>query len=228
MSVHLNDFKVEILASNIRFIKKSEFNYYALPDHSDYSIRIENNKNVRCDVEITIDNESVGQWRLRPYSSAIIRRPAEIDRKFVFVSDTSHDAFLLGAIHGDSRNGLITVTFKPERVYRPCCFCEHHVTDWMYEPIGAFSSTLRNASNGIRGNLFDECQMKSMDSGVTILGGSSGQSFSTASPIYDYDSLNETKIHVRLVVNKNSSNSEYMSLHDYSTHSTRIPPLPDW
>jgi hypothetical protein len=189
------------VSPSVRTIYKNCHKYYALPDHTSYSIRISNNNDTRCDAEINIDEEFVGSWRLNSYSSATIRRPADIDRQFVFVNDTSFDA--MSSNHGSYKNGLISVTFKPENYYY---------------------NTFQNRSMNC-----NECSMmsavtdKGFDSGVTVLGSSSGQHFSEASPIYDYG--RGVTINIRLIIDKQIHHHEpYMSLSDYSRISNDVPP----
>src|SRR5437588_410462 len=115
MSTNLNGFSVNIIGDNVIHFKKGEHNYYAVPHLSEYKIKLSNNRPTRCDAEISIDGDLVGTWRVESFDSITIERPANLNRRFIFVQERSNIAEQVG-IRSSKDNGLITVIFKPERV----------------------------------------------------------------------------------------------------------------
>ena len=54
-----------------------------LPDRSQYKLKLTNGHETNCDAEIFIDGETIGKWRITPYSTITIERPANINRKLI-------------------------------------------------------------------------------------------------------------------------------------------------
>ena len=125
-SVSSNGFAFQILKSKNNYydydktcdvIKSNGASYVKLPHKSEYKIRLVNNKGCRTDVHIYIDGTKCGVWRLNPYKSAIIERPAHEQRKFTFFHESSSEAEGIGAVKGSEQNGLVKVVFKPAKEY---------------------------------------------------------------------------------------------------------------
>lgn len=85
-----------------------------LKKRSEYSILLKNGTDKRAEVEVFIDEESVGEVRLNDGKSINLKRWVDKNRAFVFVSDDSYSAWTSGAVKGAKENGLIRVVFKPE------------------------------------------------------------------------------------------------------------------
>lgn len=210
-SVSVNGFSLSVLGDGISARKKymNGANYFLLPHGSQYKLRLTNNRSPRCDAEVWIDGERIGTWRINSYSSVTIERPADINRRFVFLRENSCTARTAGIVSGDSDNGLIKVIFKPERQQEFMLFnnnlCslqganrdgECHLSGMMN--MAPLSSMMDMASR-------KKSLQQSYSHGATALGGTSGQEFDTTSSIYNVDTANITTITARLLVDNDLS-----------------------
>ena len=114
MNTSLNGFSVNILG-NVNSFKKDDHNYYALPHMSEYKIKLTNNRPTKCDAQVFIDGESIGIWRINSFDNIILERPANTNRRFIFIKEGSNIAQNAG-IYYNQNNGLIKVIFTPERI----------------------------------------------------------------------------------------------------------------
>lgn len=108
----INNFSVNIRVNDSSV--RSESDYVAVPHESEYSIELVNGKGVKCDAEVSVDGKCVGTFRINGKSSAVIERPSNEARKFVFVNETSSEASAGNVSAGKRENGLIKVVFTPE------------------------------------------------------------------------------------------------------------------
>jgi hypothetical protein len=251
MSVESNGFALTILSdNNIRKYTEDGYYYYALPHMSEYKLRLTNNRNARCDAIVSIDGEKVGTWRVNSNSSISISRPAKVDRKFTLAKENSYQANSAGIFSGSYSNGLIKVEFKPEK--NNFEYLEDVAVADCNECVHKKSYSLQNMSNNSFGNnqmneslkcrglgvrqgaesmsasaslSFDGSYSgaKSVTTGATILGESSGQKFRNVTPIYDVDFDNFTTINARLVV---ENEKKYVSIHNAIHHRNNIPAPP--
>jgi hypothetical protein len=65
-----------------------------------------------CDVELKIDGESVGVWRIWPHQTITLERPVNIAQKFTCLGAWSKEAKEAGAAI-DQQSGLVEATFIP-------------------------------------------------------------------------------------------------------------------
>ena len=87
---------------------------YVLLGHGQrYSLRIANEESMRCDVELHIDGNHVGTFRLDGKSSAVIERPVEDNGYFTFYELATDEAKRSGLTRHEA-TGLVTAIFKPE------------------------------------------------------------------------------------------------------------------
>lgn len=105
------EFTVDIVAPTAREFSIGGNNYVALPNMTQYSIAIHNNHHTRCDAEVHVNGEVVGQWVVQAHSSVTIDRPAGIARRFTFVDET-----------GGEMNGVVSVIFKPAKEKDPIMY----------------------------------------------------------------------------------------------------------
>jgi len=229
MRISLNRFTVDVTAGNahITNFKRDGNNYFALPDKTEYTIVLGNNRTTRCDAHVYIDGEKVGVWRINSDSSIRIERPANVSRKFTFLKEGSYDAHNAGIKCGKTDNGLLKVIFKPEQeLYfksRGCLSFGECMPNVRLESL--YNNSL-NDSLSFSSNTFNT---QSYSSGATALGDHSSQNFSSTSPITEIDNDNITAIYARLVVNDDylaHDPRRFVSLHEANL-STNIPPRID-
>lgn len=219
--------------------------YCALRHNSEYKIKLNNTRNVKCDAEVFIDGESVGTWRINSYDSTTIERPSGVSRKFTFLEESSREASQAGIFTGKRNNGLVKVVFKPEKKYRVHNYSlgnRSMRTDFKEESdTDSFSmngSRGMNESFSMNNSLSDNysmglCAQQNYSSGGTGLGNHSHQNFTTVSPIYNIDSANITTISTRLIVDNDDScnchGPDYVSIKGSSSSNirTREPPRID-
>lgn len=221
--MNLNGFSVDILPTEyVNRVQKVNSNYFTIPHMSEYQIKLTNNRPMRCDVQVFIDGESVGIWRVNAYSNIVIQRPANINRKFVFVAEKVYDPILKKLVHNKFQNGLITVIFKPE-FPTPCPYSTdaYFVTPTFYNPGEySWSNALQEPDTTYIASTGDVMQStKSIldnslyENGATILGGGTDQYFTVTTPIAKYDQKNTTTINLRLIP---SIRQPYMTVKDLS------------
>jgi len=221
MSVSLNNYGVSIISPNVKRFMVGKYNYFSLPNLSTYKIKLINNHTTRCDAYVKIDGEDVGAWRIAPFDSITIERPANINRKFVFIKENSYIAEHAGVERYDSNNGLITVVFKPELKR----LCPYQYGDDGYISTPTFYDELRygsdqtlfkplsnealteppyfNSTGGNTNQLHidrNDGIQTNFSSGATILGGATDQNFNMSARIYEYDTDNITQINARLII----------------------------
>ena len=216
-SINLNNFAVEIIPKS-GYSDKTVIDgayYYKLPHKSEYKIKLSNNHNSKCDAIIWLEGEEIGTWRLNGYQSISIERPANIDRKFTFVRDTSIDAIRAGVTPNSDNNGLIKVLFKPEKDYlytldETWCGCRSLSMNNNINTTTQFMNNNINKSS----SMYDPVSHNNVSSGATVLGDRSDQTFRTVGPLYNVDPENITTIYVRLLVDDSIYRKKYISLKD--------------
>jgi hypothetical protein len=246
MSTNLNGFSVNIIGDNVVHFQKGEHNYYAVPHLSEYKIKLSNNRPMRCDAEVSIDVDPGGTWRIESFDSIVIERPANLNRKFIFVEEKSNVAQEVG-IQSSRDNGLIAVVFSPEKVSPPTMYFNAAAQPSNGElgrpgfGLGSGSGlgskywgnegSYLNANSGYQSNTYQHSNglMSSTsgipyNSGATILGGGTDQYFNTATPIGSIDSNNITTINLRLVA---PNRPNYISIKDAMRKSVAVPPRID-
>ncbi|XP_066282953.1 uncharacterized protein [Branchiostoma lanceolatum] len=84
-------------------------------DHgSSYRIRLTNTHPRPCDAQLAIDGKEVGTWRLDPRQEVELERPEDEQMCFTFFSTRMAPAEA-GIRRGEEENGLVQVTFTPEK-----------------------------------------------------------------------------------------------------------------
>jgi len=210
----MNDFSVDIIGNNVRnFVRNSTY-FYAMPNKTVYSIKLGNGTSVRCDATVHVDGDIVGTWRINQHSSIIIKRPAKVNREFIFVSENSEEAHNTGMSKGSFNNGLIKVVFKPESMlgyhYRSSLPSYECSRSFCFSSNCIHDESLSMTKGGTELGVGDE-------KGGTILGGNSGQEFGVTSKIGCYGP--ETIINLRLIIDtgRTESSPEYVSIHEGRT-----------
>lgn len=186
--------------------------YYSVPNRCEYRVRMSNNSGLRVNATLKIDGEIMGTWRIEPFSDVAIERPAHTDRKFVFVKEDSREARMGDVTRGKYENGLVEVTFVPEKIreYHRRCYQKEkrslagYVTplspaNYMYsmdmdQSTPALQSC--NSSSNATRNMGADYEFAS---GATVLGEDSNQSFTDADYMIEDASRQITK-RVRLVI----------------------------
>lgn len=247
-SVRLNEFGLAILDTNGAVEKTvlNGANYFALPHKSEYKLKLINNHCCRCDVKVDIDGEMVGTWRLGPYASAIIERPTKVHRKFTFLKEYSKEAQDVGINFSNNQNGLVSVTFYPEKKVSRIASCNHDIE---YLSLGFKAAKNYGFSNdsssgemsfslfGDSKNISDlpmtdsycsSATSTNYSSGATVLGDSSNQRFRKVSPLTEIDQNKITTINIRLVVDNDKTIGwqPYVSLNKglKEPDHTKVPP----
>jgi len=187
--------------------------YYRLKHGEEYRVKMSNNTADHINALLKIDSDVMGKWRLGPYSSAVIERPAHNSRKFVFVSEDSTEAKSSGVRQGaeSDLNGLIEVTFIPLK--SNCTrLCARSPMVWSNSnnavpysnsanSAKAFDSLNLSNSSNLESQSFSRSNaaQSTYSAGATVLGGDSNQKFDTASEMEE-DRARATKKMVRIVI----------------------------
>jgi hypothetical protein len=212
-TVNLDEYGVTIHAPSIRKFTRDGHQYVALPHNSEYSISLSNQSNRYCDATVMTDGHSVGTFRINPYNSVHVERPLAHDKRFVFLKENTSMAREAGLIMGRSQNGLVSVTFSPEKRnddrngFRtnnssPCDdmnqFCSLG-----FIPRRSSNSHDHPFESQMSTNCFGhERSTYNYSSGATALGDHSDQIFGRAKPLSEIDYYNQRTINLRLVVDE--------------------------
>lgn len=201
-----SDFDVIVLGNNATEFCNNGARYVAL-NEGEFKLRLINNSESRADAVVAIDGSEVGVWRVNAFSSITIERPANVNRAFNFVSESSNIARRTGNIIGAESNGLVVVKFKPElkiyRTYSPRLIRTGNQSE--LENLRPRSPRLMSSQNiftnsrSIIPPSYNQ-MLNSLSSGVTVLGDQTSQEFYVTDRIERYDLNRQTKIQIRLVV----------------------------
>lgn len=173
-------------------IRRGGHRYIEVPHNEEYAIHLSNNRSTKCDAAVRVDGRDIGTFRVASHGSLTIRRPAGEDRKLIFVREGSAEGRGAGVTPGVHENGLIEVTFTPEK--RNACF--HTIIDHL---VYADDQCLEACDDDDSRRVMCRGPSRKFDSGATVLGGATGQSFFKTADITNIDSDNVTTIRVRLV-----------------------------
>ena len=114
--VHLNGFSVRVEAPNAKKVKGAQGStYIAMPNKSEYSLKLTNERETECDVVVNIDGEFVGKWRINAGQTIEVERPTNVAKKFTFFEETSKEAKSAGVAIEKEENGLVDVVFYPRK-----------------------------------------------------------------------------------------------------------------
>lgn len=191
---------------------------YVIMKHGDvYTITLRNARPTNCDAEIFIAGKSAGKWRIPPYKSITLERPAHDDGRFTFYQiGTPEFSAIGGGYVSTDLQGLIEVVFTPEK-YKPVSNFTNTVninTTALSRDTPPVSNSRISWTSGYMSNSSDvpmasapqyssqpvsKTTRKSMVPGETGLSGRSNQIFYDV-PELDYDFENQIKIRLRLVI----------------------------
>jgi hypothetical protein len=173
--LNLNKFSMEIIgiySNNLEFINIDCFYCVYINYLEEYKIKLYNNRYCKCDAIISIDGVEVGSWRIREQESITIERPS-----WFYKNDSRY-------------NGMISVTFKPEKVSQ---IKYKNMIKPIVDGYKYFNSTNLKSSDNILINEFSF--------GDTVLDKNSDNFFTPVSIITNYDTDNITELSTRLIIN---------------------------
>jgi len=266
MEPRIDDYQIEIVKSDEQVVrgvsairrkteassfKRNGHTYYRLKHNDEYQVRMYNNTSEYVNALLKIDSDTMGKWRIAPYSSVMIERPSHNSRKFTFVEEASDEAREGGVRQGSKSgsNGLVEVTFIPMIDRRP----DSERWDMpMTNTLSLKSSINSNSSSNTRmaytnsrgleaqyamnsiteSNSFNsdaDSTNQSYAAGATVLGEDSSQKFGRASRYFveSRDKTRRVTKRVRIVID---NRSRYASIRDRddetheSGYSDPVPP----
>jgi hypothetical protein len=89
-----------------------------LEDREQYAVVLGNERNVQCDVSLTVDGVSVGVFRIEPCSSVVIERPTQDAGHFTFYAFDTRAATEAGVHSSNENSGRVVAEFRPARSAR--------------------------------------------------------------------------------------------------------------
>ena len=216
-TINAGDFSVTIHSQSVRKVNQHGYTYVALMHNTEYSLTLSNRSESRCDAHVNIDGRFVGVFRIEPYNNIFVERPIAHHRKFTFLQENSYSAEYDGVHPGRSTNGLVSVTFYPEKerylgelvaATNNCAFgsrCSLRNESYTYGQKSLSSNNLSNIPHAYNFNM-DTRTMGEGDfsTGATVLGNNSHQSFNFIHPLTDIDHMKQRTIHFRLIVDNES------------------------
>lgn len=193
--------------------------YVELNHDTQYTLVLRNNRNERCDAEVSIDGIPIGTFRITGRSSMRLERPANDDGRFTFYRYGSSEACGLPSV-SMSKRGVVSVVFTPEK--RTEQYCPVRETKWEFTKIETgvdfpHTYSLTN-SNPVEPLVYaTSSNMKGLESGITGLSGRSGQSFIDVGRL-NYNYREQTEINLRLVAKGQGGPRPLVA------YSTPVPP----
>ena len=112
--MYSNDFVVCVCKDG-KAVDEDRGGVVRLPFGQEYTIYLKNKHSRRAVADISIDGEHMGEFVVGAHSSVYIKRPADRDAAFRFVSATSDAAKKEGKSEDDA-SGVITVKWSLEKV----------------------------------------------------------------------------------------------------------------
>jgi hypothetical protein len=201
--VYLRGYSIQIIPkynfnrSSRNFVRDGA-DYTSLRHNTEYSLRLSNSNSTNCDAHVWIDGEKVGVWRLRPYQTATIERPANLNRKFTFVKENSYQAVQGNVQTGNFDNGLVKVVFKPEKKYVNYFEAQSVTTE--NRNLGKSGRRSMSSMNCYRSSSMESDSNSFLSAGGTVLGNKSYQEFTTVDPLNEIDESLITTLYLRIVV----------------------------
>lgn len=199
-SIERNGFSVSVRSPYASRIYKNGYNYIALKHNTEYSLELQNNTNNRCDAVVTIDGRSVGKFRINSYSGIVVERPVTKHQKFVFLRESSGDAYRAGITEGKYANGSVSITFYPEMHKFHSRIDYDRARGFPYTNSSSETHCTKSYSMSSDIGSFNYMDVGTMSAGATALGDRSHQLFKHASELDSIDHNNITTIKFRLVV----------------------------
>jgi hypothetical protein len=161
--------EIETRAAHGNFVpcEKLSEQYRGLVDGSTYRVVMTNEYPGQVDAILTIDGKVQGRYRLNPWETFAVERPADLSRSFVFVKENGALAREAGVVSNESENGLVQVEFLPRK----------KTTQSMYETRNTSAERFVPFMNDCRsGPVLKGCSGDSFDS-TRVPKGCSGESF---------------------------------------------------
>jgi hypothetical protein len=155
--------------------------YVTIPDKTTYVILIRNTSTSDGAAEISVDGTSIGKFKVYGDDFITIRRPSSTDESFVFRSEESIKEEASDVI-GKEHNGLIVVEWEQE-------------DSTSKDPFRGMMFRSRGDNNGLQ--LY---AAPSSRAGMTTLGPTTGQIYTTVPGLYCIDQKKSTRISLRLVL----------------------------
>lgn len=107
-------YSVEIIAD--RSIKEVKYNktLIKMPNKTLYKIKLENITKNNCVAIIYIDNQKIGAWNISPYSTNLVDRPMNVNKKLYFAKGEYNKLTDPKENIGKYKNTIVKVEFLPE------------------------------------------------------------------------------------------------------------------
>lgn len=134
--VRVGNFGVDIEAVGAMPFVMNGDNYVSMTDGTEYRIRLTNYSDADADAEVNLEGRGIGKFRVNRRSSSVLERGAYDRGRFTFFGEFTDEALSAGVVPLSFTNGLVDVTFYPEkRVYRPVSPPRHPSEYSMYRPV---------------------------------------------------------------------------------------------
>lgn len=253
-----DDYKIEIIKSDDRTVRgassiihyntseassfrKDGYIYYRLRHGDEYKVRMINNTRDYVNALLKIDSDTMGKWRVSPYSSVTVERPVHNSRKFVFVREASDEAREGGVRQGSQSdsNGLVEVTFIPmidkrpdSQVWNVPLMNSSNVRSVRYGGVQNYSVNSRGLQEQRAMDTISESNSNkplsanNYQSGATILGEDSDQTFLEASRYFVEDKEMKVVKRIRIVIDNRSKYASIRDRDDGYTGGHRDDPVP--
>ena len=178
-------------------VRKNGANYIPLRNGQEYRIQLVNGGYTEADADVKIDGEMIGKFRVPAQSDIVIERPADDRkaRKFVFAAEKSGLAREAGVMTGMEENGLVEVTFVPEK--ERVVYTSASIQPSRYSATPS-SSRFETKSMAAPASAAPR-MMQQMNAGATVLGDYSDQKFQRTREITVIDYARVVTLVARLV-----------------------------
>lgn len=148
--------------------------YVEMKHGQKYSVNITNNSLKKCQASLTIDGSHMGDFIIGAHSNVDIDRPVHSHKRFTFYRTDMSSSLTTGIIPACFNNGLVEVTFIPEKAHT------YTYTSSIFDTDSCDLESASFSTNDIKQMSFRNC---SYAEGGTALSGHSHQHFRTVSSL---------------------------------------------
>lgn len=219
-TVRFKRFTINIISNN-QFVERliyNNYNYFVLPNKSIFQIILGNETPVRVDAYVQFNDQHVGTYRINPFSNITINKPLRL------YNESSREFYMNGLEPGNPKNGLIQVTFYPER-YIPTSTLpngQFHENETCYD----YTDTVTRAGGPRRQCLLTaENYLKkrhlSVNNELNFIAKTNNNNIY---PIEDVDINNITKMFVRMIVDTDQTSYRNLQTESPTLTNPSIPP----
>jgi hypothetical protein len=215
-AMYFNKFSVRVFPG-----REVQGSYVMVPHGAIFKLNLKNDLDRQaCDAHVLVNGLDCGTFRIGPNQSLVLERPLHDAGQFTFYELGTPEFYQAnGHLVTADNNGLVSVTFTPEKLRRPVAWTKTLTTGNVSQPYGGDAvyraqqrgsytpqqlsgDPVASASAGSYPEVSFSAALptvpESSRAGTVGLSGHSNQTFRTVEPL-DYDYTGQTTLNLRLI-----------------------------